>query len=168
MLCHHQPTHTDHDKDLFLAVCRLMAETYRAKCVILITDTWFSLKTDMSVAPSADPDRRSAISVYVQTPWGATAKLFASVPDADGKTKLVPFFATVGMPEMDEDGVTAGGRFADIIPTKRPNRARREMARRALDGIGFKPISLEMTHMAGARSMAAAKLPQNPGPRNCA
>jgi hypothetical protein len=129
---------SDEIKEYFTTVASLLAVVQKARFVAVIVEAWIGLEE--VVRSSEDPNRRECVFINAESHAKKGSKALAIKRDAAGIFfGLTPFFATIGMPEMDAEEIEAKGNFSGLMPVK-PSTARdREEAKRQLAALGVDP-----------------------------
>lgn len=123
-------------KDDFATNARLMCIAHAATAVVMALEAWAKFakpgeKFDETEAPSEAFDRREVVVLMGESPAGQKQKLLPIIRSGNGKFFG---FGDPDAPTMDE----MKGRFAQLLPTKIPDTAMRDLAKAMLKvkGVG--------------------------------
>ena len=132
---------SDEIKEYFAHVAGLLAVVQKARFVAMIIEAWVTTGENAGdVRPSEDPDRRECVFINIESYGKQGSKTLAIRRDAAGAFfGLTPFYATIGMPEMDAATIEAKGNFAGLLPAKPSSARDREEAKRQLAALGVDP-----------------------------
>lgn len=124
-------------KDDFATSARLMCIAHAATSVVMALEAWAKFATpgekfDMTEAPSEAFDRREFVVLMGESHSGQKQKFLPIIRSGNGKFFG---FGESEVPTMDE----MKGRFAQLLPTKVPDAATRELAKAMLKVKGVKP-----------------------------
>ena len=117
-------------KDTFATQARLMCIAHAATACVMALEAWAKFAKpgenfDMTEAPSEAFDRREVVMLMGESSDGQKQKILPIIRSDNGK------FSGFGQPEVPEvDNVK--GRFAQLLPTKVPDVAMRDLAKAML------------------------------------
>ena len=126
----------EHARDTFATQARLMCIAHAATACVMTLEAWAKFakpneKFDLTEAPSEAFDRREVVMLMGESSDGQKQKTSPIIHSDNGK------FFGFGQPEVPEvDNVK--GRFAELLPTKVPDDAMRNLAKTMLQikGVG--------------------------------
>lgn len=130
----------DRAKDNFANTARLICVAHDATAAVMILESWMKLATpgetlDTTEAPSEAIDRKEIVLLTGETRTGFKQKILPII-----RTGVGGFF---GFGEFDGPAADSlQGRFAGILPPKRPNREMQNKARMVLAAIGITDSAL--------------------------
>ena len=115
------------EKDAFATTARLMCIAHAATVTVMALEAWMKTATpgeqfDMTEAPSEAFDRQEVIVLMGESHGGQKQKFLPIIRSGNGKFFG---FGESEVPAMDE----MKGRFAQLLPTKVPDAAMREVAK---------------------------------------
>lgn len=126
----------EHAKDDFATQARLMCIAHGATACVMVLEAWAKFakageKFDLTEAPSEAFDRREFVVLMGETHDGQKQKFLPIIRSSNGKFFG---FGESEAPTMDE----MKGRFAQLLPTKVPDAAMRDLAKAMLKvkGVG--------------------------------
>ncbi len=136
-------------KDNFADQARLMCLAHAATACVMVLEAWAKFakpdeKFDMTEAPSEAIDRREVVMLMGESHEGQKQKLLPIIRSGNGK--FFGFGESEG-PKWD----SIKGRFAQILPSKFPDAALRELAK----------VMLEIKGVGRAASGNAPRLPRS-------
>jgi hypothetical protein len=127
-------------KDNFANTARLICVAHAATAAVMILEAWMKLAApdgslDLSVPPSESLNRREVVLLTGETRAGFKQKILPII-----RTGAGGFF---GFGEFDGPSATSfEGRFAQILPPKRPSPEMQTKARTLLAAMGVTPAAL--------------------------
>ncbi len=126
---------TEHAKDNFAAIGKLVCVAHGADAVVLVAEAWINTpkpdqKLDLSIPPSQSPDRQEAVILMGESREGGLKKYLPICRSRNGK-----FLAFDEAHEIPSEQVK--GRFAQFIPENIPSKEARQAAKSLLEGLGI-------------------------------
>lgn len=117
----------EHAKDDFATQAKLMCIAHGATACVMTLEAWAKFakpdeKFDMTEAPSEAFDRREFVVLMGESHTGQKQKFLPIIRSGNGKFFG---FGESEVPELDQ----IKGRFAQILPTKVPDAAMRDLAK---------------------------------------
>ncbi len=124
---------SEEDKDQFANSARLLAIGYDVKAVCMILESWAVVadrpgQTLPDCPPSQSPNRIEVVAIAGEVKGISAQQILTISRNADGDFEG---FTTLS----ESDGMQ--GRFAEILPPKKPDETQAQMAKFALASMGY-------------------------------